>query len=265
MEQIRKIFVFTPPTTGHVNPMCSLVYELSRRRDFRVIFYSEETYRECIEASGAQFRPYVHSNKNSPKAFQALQITKKRITIGLILNEFLTWSFDQLPRLLHDVRQEQPDLILYDNIFLPIKYLIEVIHKQVDSGEWTWKVPKFVAFFPNFPINDKMVKTIRKHSKETFWSMFPLVNAFRRQALLSFRHRIFVFNPVSVMMAVNSNLNIVAILPDLQPYRDEFNSSFKFVGPCVSKEARQYEIKVYYKAKIPKKNLEFSRIWFKKV
>lgn len=43
------------------------------------------------------------------------------------------------------------------------------------------------------------------------------------------------------MMDAHPNLNIVAVFPELQPCRDQFGATYKFVGPTISEQARSIE------------------------
>ena len=46
---------------------------------------------------------------------------------------------------------------------------------------------------------------------------------------------------VKLHLKSNDVLNIVAIPRELQPHREEFGDTFKFVGPCVSDDIRNFE------------------------
>ena len=56
-----RIFFFSIPAHGHVNPTLPLVRELTAR-GHRVIYYETEEFREKIEKAGAEFisiEPYM--------------------------------------------------------------------------------------------------------------------------------------------------------------------------------------------------------------
>lgn len=51
-------YVFlTLPAHGHVNPTFAVAQELVNRGQ-KVIYYLPETFRETVQATGADFRPY---------------------------------------------------------------------------------------------------------------------------------------------------------------------------------------------------------------
>lgn len=126
METLKKkvIFAISPPSSGHVNPLCGVISELYKQdRHIKVVFYSNDRFRGLIERTGAQFRafsrPIYNEIKHEP-------INKKPRTFDMLLHDLLSFSFDLLPQLIHDTENNEPDMIIYDNFFLPAKYLIEV-------------------------------------------------------------------------------------------------------------------------------------------
>lgn len=244
MEIMKKkvVYAIAPPSTGHVNPMCGLVNELCKNRDqLEVIFYSDECYRAVVENTGAQFRAFSHPTLSQ---FEFKPITERKMSIGEMLNKFITFSYEIVPQLIADAEREQPDLILYDGFFLPVKYLIEVINARETKGTWNRTVPKSVNFVPNFPVGPKMFGQMQKETNENFWSKFVMWNAYRKQLAFSWAFGISIYNPLELFTRHNPVLNVVSVAPELQPYPDDFDKDlFKFVGPCVSEEARSVEIK----------------------
>lgn len=238
----KKVFVLAPPATGHVNPICGVVNELCKDSDIEVIFYSDETYRELVEKTGATFRAISHPTLTRVLD-KAKPITEGKMGIDELLHEMINFSYDITPDLVHDIENEEPDMILYDGFFFPVKYLLEIIHARVEYGSWSHRVPKTAGFIPNFPASEKMIEEMRKEEKLTFWSMLSMLNLFKRQIIFSWWFGISVYNPLKFFMKTDPNLNIVAVAAELQPYREEFDETFKFVGPCISEDARSVEVK----------------------
>lgn len=241
MAQIKKVFVLTVPASGHVNPMCGLVHEICKQdKQLRVFFYSEEPFRKLIEKSGAILRLY--EEPIMAKSIISRPITERKLMTGELVNNNMTISYDVLPQIIADFVRDKPDLILYDGVFLPSKYFLEIIqtrHKKGVSG--FEKLPKNVAFVPNFPVTPKLINTLRSEAKEDIWDMLKLLYTFPRQIYLSWFFGISIWNPIAILTLNNPKLNIVAVAGELQPYRDELDDTFKFVGTCVSETARSCE------------------------
>lgn len=232
------IFVLTAPASGHINPMCGLVNALCKHRDVRVVFYSDECYRSLIEKTGAQFRAYSHLTFSLIKLNP---ITERNMPFAGLLNIMIDFSHNLIPQLIADVELDEPDCILYDCVLSTAKYLIEIIKSRDAKGTWNRTVPKTVGFIPNFPLGPKMIKEFREISNEDIWSLLALVESFRRQVAFSWKFNISMYNPLAVITKADPVMNIVAVAPELQPHRQEYDDRYKFVGSCVSEEARSVE------------------------
>jgi MGT family glycosyltransferase len=103
-------------------------------------------------------------------------------------------------------------------------------------------LPKFASFSPNFPINEHMKKSVKEKRKTDIWAVLSIANAFRKQFVFSWYFGISVYNPLGLFLRLDDTLNIVGVNPELQPYREEFNDTFKFVGSCISEETRSVDI-----------------------
>jgi MGT family glycosyltransferase len=239
MERKKKIMVIVAPSTGHVNPICGLVNELSKQKGVEVIFYSDKEYREAVENTGAKLRLF---SRPTFSILPQIVVHKMRDPVGILLNEQITFSYDVVSHLLKEVEIEKPDLILYDCGFLPAKYLLHVLKSRYQSGKSAVPVPQNVMFLPNFAITHNLVRDARASTPKSIWSYFLIVVAFFRQFLFSWLFGISVYNPLKEFMRKNEQLNIAALIPELQPYRDELDDTFKFVGSCVSEQARSFEI-----------------------
>jgi MGT family glycosyltransferase len=237
MAEKKKVMVLVPSALGHVNPICGLIYELCKNKNIEVLFYSDEPYRKIIEKTGAKFR------LNEKLTYSKIDHTKvTKMGIGDILDVFIGFAYDQLPQYISEVEKEKPDLILYDGLGFTAKYLIEVIKTRLANGDTTIQLPKFASFSPNFPINEHMMKSVKEKRKTDIWAVLSIANAFRKQFVFSWYFGISVYNPLGLFLRLDDTLNIVGVNPELQPYREEFNDTFKFVGSCISEETRSVDI-----------------------
>lgn len=228
------IMIMVPPASGHVNPMCGLANELCKNAE--VYFYSDDEFRAAIEHTGAQFRRYSHRTF-SELPEQLMSTTTNRFCF--LLDKMITFSYDLLPQLLADVKTIRPDLILYDCFFVTGKHLMSILN----LSSQTTPVPKSIMFFPNFAINEKIGQKFQENAPPSdFWTPFSFLKIFWRQFHFSRAFGLSSYNPIGVFLAKHEHLNLVAVTPELQPFRDEFDSTFKFLGPCISEEARRIEV-----------------------
>lgn len=118
-ETKRKIFVIVPPSSGHLNPVTGLVYELCKLPDLEVIFYCNEPFRELVEKTGAQFRPYYKFDSDAILCKPLHETTEPSVLS--LSDQFMDVSYHVLPQLIKDFHADKPDLIIYDTICLPAK------------------------------------------------------------------------------------------------------------------------------------------------
>lgn len=70
---------------------------------------------------------------------------------------------------------------------------------------------------------------------------FSIFYVIIKQIIFSLRFGIDVYNPLNFSYNQSEELNIVSVLPEIQPRRDQFESRFQFVGPCISEKVRKFE------------------------
>jgi UDP:flavonoid glycosyltransferase YjiC (YdhE family) len=236
MQYKKKIFVVVPSTSGHINPVICLVRELCKKSNAECVFYGNQENREQIERTGAQFRLYA--NRNLCELVHHEKTETDNNLLARVLNKFIDMSYGLVPQLIRDVRADKPDILIYDSCFLPAKYLLEIMKKEKIHA-------KEIEFYPNFAINNTLFNEIGE-KKTSFSMIFSMFILFLRQLWFSLTFGINVYNPINLFVSngnKSKHTKLVLVFPELQPYREEFDETFKFVGPCVSEQARSQSLK----------------------
>jgi UDP:flavonoid glycosyltransferase YjiC (YdhE family) len=101
------ILVFGLPGQGRVNPTLPLVKELVHRGE-QVIYYSLENVQPVIEQTGAIFRSYGDTYPFDPNVGYSNQFQ--------YLMQYMQASRLILERLLPEIREVQPNYIMYDQL-----------------------------------------------------------------------------------------------------------------------------------------------------
>lgn len=172
----RRIFVLTLPASGHLNPMCGLVHELCKQANIECFFYNGGKFKEAIEKTGALFCLYPNVDALVAKSIfsEAPKLTDKDSHTKFLANfwQFLfDVSYECVPQLVKDVEIHKPDMIIYDPIFYPAKFLIEILKKNA--------IPmKYVEFFPNFVFDEEMMKSIPGANEKSFAQLWILIKSF---------------------------------------------------------------------------------------
>lgn len=249
MSQKKKIFVISPPASGHVNPVCGLISELSKHQDVEVIAYNDEEFKDLLEKSGAKVRLY---SKRSFSIFPSLLVKNQAITdtLKMMIDHSITFTNYLLPELLRDFKKDQPDFILYDNSFMPGRYLVDVIKNHHKRGKLKVKLPDTAMFAPNFAFTDTEMKEMTKDFRLTFWNLIFIIFTLIRLIALSLKFDIFSLDIIKNFMKVkNDELNLIGVVPELQPNRDGLDQTYKFVGPFIAEQSRSSEVKIDDKIK----------------
>ena len=229
-----KILVLIPASTGHLNPMCGIVHELCKQQQNEVIFFTDEKYKQTVVKTGARCKIY-----STELPLDQFLVEGQRFSITFILRILINYSSALLPQLIDEIVEEKPDLIIYDSFFMPAKYLLEVLKNRTDID----KQPKSLMFSPQFVINERMLQSLRENTNESYWSMFTsILPILKDQLLMNWTFSVSIYNPLKLFLSQNDHLNLVGVLPELQPFVEEFNDgTFKFLGSCISDEVRCLE------------------------
>ncbi|MEU8691376.1 macrolide family glycosyltransferase [Streptomyces sp. NPDC048665] len=197
---------------GHVNPTLPIVAELVRR-GHTVTYHTPAAFREAIEATGATVYPYPGGDQPLPDPptpvtfMEALARTAARL----------------LPAVLTDLRHVRADLIVHDSACL---------WGAVAAREL--KVPA-ASSFTTFAYN-RHVPSVTRGS----WELLAAAKAQPRSARGYLRsryglHRRFDMRGLPLLDLVNIRqpLNLVYTSQAFQPAVEEFDQSYRFVGPSV--------------------------------
>ncbi|CAF1079252.1 unnamed protein product, partial [Brachionus calyciflorus] len=164
----KKAFVIPFPQHGHINPMLAMVHELVHEHNYQVIFYATEEFKDSVTKTGATYRPYkFYDISDLQKQSSPNLLTVFTTLIGI--------SHKELPILLEDFEKEKPDVIIYDFMCLPAKFLAKLIQKRASNRSSTTKVPVSVNFncsfamIPNvYPSKDQINQMADKKFSDIF-------------------------------------------------------------------------------------------------
>ncbi|MEU5108607.1 MULTISPECIES: macrolide family glycosyltransferase [unclassified Streptomyces] len=197
---------------GRVNPTLPVVAELVRR-GHTVTYYTSPAFREQIEATGATVCLYPGGEQPLPE----------RPTPLTLIEGLAGTAVRLLPAVLTDLRRVQPDLVVHDNACL---------WGAVAARELA--VPA-AASHTTFAFNRHVPSPTRGS-----WELLAAAAARPRsiQGYLRSRwglHRRFDTRglPLFDVGNIRQPLNLVYTSRAFQPAVEDFDESYRFVGPCV--------------------------------
>ncbi len=216
------IFFFCIPAWGHTNPTLAVVEELVRR-GHRVRYYSFASFREKIEATGAQF---VSCDAFLPELNEKeLGRIKKVSTTQMTLADLATTvRMDEM--LSRDVEMQKPDCVVADSVCFWGKLIA-----------WKYGLP-FVCSTTTFAFNRYSSAYMQNSLGEILDSVLglPKVNrALKKLEPLGYH----VKNALSLVQNDNDVYTIVYTSRHFQPYAETFSERYAFVGPSVKAFANQ--------------------------
>lgn len=230
MSVKKKVFVVFSSASGHVNPVCGLVYELCQQPEIECYFYGIEDHRAAIEKTGATFRLYIDRNIADTQLPQVTERHKDFI-FSRFMNCMIDSSYKVLPELIRDAETDKPDLIIVDPGFITSKYLVDILKKR-------GLIVKCVEFFPHFVMTQTMLDSVSGLMPKNVRMFLSIIYILLRQIWLGWTFGIF-YNPTDLLVGKKEHLKVVAIFPELHPRLEDYDDTYKFVGNCVSEQTRK--------------------------
>lgn len=209
------ILLFSIPAHGHVNPTLPLVREL-HNRGHHVRYCNAESFREKIEASGAEFIPLDAYMPPQPEDLQKRvgRDFASLIEMAADITIALDQDFAQL------VSHARPDLIIADSVCLWGKLLAK-----------KHNLP-FVCSTTTFAFNQHTARRMKQRPGEILRMILGMPRIKKKLALLS-KHG-FAASGIAALMGNDSATPTIVYTSRLfQPEADTFGDRYAFVGPLV--------------------------------
>ncbi|MEU9291763.1 macrolide family glycosyltransferase [Streptomyces sp. NPDC048275] len=197
---------------GHVNPTLPVVAELVRR-GHTVTYHTSPAFREEIEATGATAYPYSGGDQPLPDPPTPVGFMEAlaRTTVRL------------LPAVLTDLRRVRPDLIVHDNACLWGAVAARELEVPAASSYTTFAYNRHVPSPTHGSWDLLAAAATRPRSLEGYvWSRWGLHRHFDTRGL-----------PLVDLGNIRQPLNLVYTSRAFQPAAEEFDQSYRFVGPSI--------------------------------
>jgi MGT family glycosyltransferase len=198
---------------GHINPTIGVVQELITRGE-EVVYFTIEDFRERIEKTGATVRTF--DVQEFLKAF----ILGGRNNLLERINGLLRTADIMIPSVLEKIKGEQFDYIIHDSMFGCGRLLAQILKLPA--------VNSCTSFAQTEASFDNMFKQLSKNiPSETFDEYQRLTAVVKEKYGVEIDSSYEVFcNPAP--------LTIVYTTREFQPFGEEFDQTYKFVGPSIT-------------------------------
>lgn len=220
-----KIVFFCIPAHGHTNPTLGVVKELISR-GHQVWYYSYNSMREKIEATGASFvscDDYDMEQKLTPK--DAVRVGKDLAFSTKILTD-TTLALDDM--VCTHMKELKPDCIVADSMALWGKAV------AMKLG-----IP-FVSSTTTFAFNKYSAQIMKQSPLELFKMIFSMPKISKQIKRLQ-KKGYPVKNILDIIQNDDHTDTIVYTSPEFQPCSETFSDKYAFVGPSIRPVSEQIE------------------------
>lgn len=203
---------------GHVNPTIGVVQELIKRGE-EVVYFTIEDFRAKMEKTGATVRAF--DVQKFLKAF----ISGGRNNLLERINGLLCTADIMIPSVLEQIKGEHFDYIIHDSMFGCGRLLAQILKLPAVNSCTTFAQSK-----SSF---DNMFKQLSTNiPAETF-------NEYQRlTAIVKDKYGVEINSPYEIYCNP-APITIVYTTKEFQPFGEEFDQTFKFVGPSISSRTAQ--------------------------
>ncbi|PGM96097.1 macrolide family glycosyltransferase [Bacillus cereus] len=217
-----RVLFINAGSEGHINPTIKVVEELiSRGED--VVYFSIEAFRERIEKTGATVRTI--DEQKFIKAF----LSGGRNYLPERINGLLHTADIIIPSVLEQIEGEHFDYIIHDSMF-GCGHLIAQILKLPSINSST-------SFAQGEKSFTRMLEHLSKNIPEE--SIEKIKNDFQNLTIgIKEKYGVEIKSPYEVFCNP-APLTIVYTTREFQPFVENFDESYKFVGPSISTQLRK--------------------------
>jgi MGT family glycosyltransferase len=195
---------------GHINPTVGVVQELISRGE-EIVYFTIEDFRERIEKTGANVKTF-----DGQKFINAF-ISGGRNNLLERINGLLRTADIMIPAVLEQMEGEHFDYIIHDSMFGCGRLLAQIL-----------KLPAVNSCTSFAQTKTSLVKQLSKNiPAETFKEYNRL------KGIVQEKYGVEIQSPYEVFCNP-APLTIVYTTREFQPAGEEFDQSFKFVGPSIT-------------------------------
>ena len=214
--KMARVLFINAGSEGHINPTIGVVQELIARGE-EVVYFTIEDFRDRIEKTGAAVRTI--DGDRFIRAF----ISGGRSYLSERINGLLRTADIVIPSILEQIEGEHFDYIIHDSMF-GCGYLLGKILKLPTINSCT----SFAQTKESF---DQMLEQLSKSIPAEV--QVNIQEEFQRQTeRVKATYDVEIYSPYEVFCNP-APLTIVYTTREFQPFSEEFDQTYKFIGPSL--------------------------------
>lgn len=201
---------------GHINPTIGVVQELISRGE-EVVYFTIEDFRERVEKTGATVRTF--DGQKFIKAF----ISGGRTYLLERVNGLLLTADIVIPAVLEQIKGEKFDYIIHDSMFGCGRLLAQILQLPAINSCTTFAETKLSFDHTIEQLSKHIPSAILAKINENYQVLIAKIKA---------TYNIDIYSPYEVFCNP-APLTIVYTTREFQPFGDNFDQTYKFVGPSI--------------------------------
>nr|QNH67998.1 UDP-glucuronosyltransferase-like protein 2 [Brachionus rotundiformis] len=238
-----KIFVFTIPASGHVNPLLPVLREIAKNQHIEVTVFLTEEFRSKFQSSGVKFK--LLKNFDFVKRANLRPFGKSRyfelLDLATCSLEAISHNFEYIAK---EIDQEKPSLIIYDTFGIYIKWAMEYYVRKSKKLVYNWPLPPMIGFAATFIYNESIYPNQIEKSlifPYNFRFFYDCIRIFLASFKISLYYGISFINPFKhLKMKIDSQTKMImsVTFPELHPRSHLYDSNiYKFCGSTIQEES----------------------------
>ncbi|MGG1397949.1 macrolide family glycosyltransferase [Bacillus salipaludis] len=208
-----RVLFINAGSEGHVNPTIGIVQELISRGE-EVVYFTIEDFRERMEKTGATVRTI-----DAQKFIKAF-ISGGRNNLLERINGLLHTAEIMIQSVLEQIEGEHFDYIIHDSMFGCGRLIAQILHLPA--------ICSCTSFAETKRSFDNMFEQISKNIPAETFAEYQ-----RLTGMVKDKYGVEIHSPYEVFCNP-APLTIVYTTREFQPFGDEFDQTYKFIGPSIS-------------------------------
>ncbi|MED1203602.1 macrolide family glycosyltransferase [Heyndrickxia acidicola] len=220
-----RVLFINAGSEGHINPTIGVVQELIARGE-EVVYFTTESFRECIEKTGAIVRTV--DGEKFIKAF----ISGGRNYLLERVNGLLLTADIVIPSVLEQIDGEHFEYIIHDSMFGCGNLLAQILNLPA--------INSCTSFAQTEEAFNKMLDRVSQNIPLEF--VKEINDEYKRLiTMVKEKYNVEIHSPYEVFCNP-APLTIVYTTKEFQPFGEIFNQSYKFIGPSIASRFIQHNV-----------------------
>jgi UDP:flavonoid glycosyltransferase YjiC (YdhE family) len=220
-----------------MNPLIAIANELISKRGAQVVIYNKAEFRKKVESIGAKFVENVHFSEEDGQETDGNDLYE----VFRLMNKFIDMTSNSFKDMIKMVEEEKPDLILYDQIFVPGRILVDYLHHKYKKNNFKkeFRPPAHLSISTTFVFNqDDIVKSQKMYKwYHIIWVSILIIINLIKQIILKFKYEITLRPSLKDLLFPQNEPVMLTVLSELQRSA-HLLENVKLIGACISGESR---------------------------